>query len=348
VAVFLASCAKKESAVERANLNLGRNSSEIQKLVRGVFVLGFDGVSEKDAQVKKLSRMAKKGELGGVILFAKNIKSPSQVKALNALFDGVLVAVDEEGGRVTRFKESAGFEVFKSAEWVGANLSASEAGRYYEKMASQLKGLGFNLNFAPVVDLKKPNSPIISKVNRAFSSEPEKVAAYAGEFLKAHKKHGVLTSLKHFAGHGGATSDTHLKKTVVAKFDTAELLPFERLASEADSVMVSHVYFSEFDAANPAVFSPVMVKKLRSEVGFEGLVVSDDLLMGGVADVAFGERVVRALGAGVELLIVSVFDEKRLKEAEMAVVKAVELGRLNVEVLVKANLAVEKFKKSVR
>ncbi len=178
-------------------------------------------------------------------------------------------------------------------------------------MARQLADLNFNVNFAPVADLDNPRSPIIAAKERAFAADERAVERYARAFVAAHAAHGVATSLKHFAGHGSAATDTH-KEAAVATFNARETYPFARLASgagAAEMVMASHVVFRGLDDAAPAVFSPKVLGYLRGELGFGGVIVSDDLLMGAVAGVELGERVVRAVGAGVDLVIISALYE---------------------------------------
>ena len=168
------------------------------------------------------TRALAEGKIGGIILFSRdvnlgaqrNISSPGQVRRLiaqaRAAAPGpILVAVDQEGGKVQRLNANNGFTAWPSARELGRGAPENTR-RLAEAMAAQLAEAGFDLNFAPVVDLDFPGSPAVSGLERAFSSDPALVAAHARAFIEGMAEHGIISALKHFPGHGSATGDSHL------------------------------------------------------------------------------------------------------------------------------------------
>ncbi len=168
--------------------------------------------------------------IGGVILFdydvptstpIRNIESPAQLKRLTAKLQAaslipLLIAIDQEGGKVCRLKQSSGFPPTLSTQYLGSINDLSLTRRHAARTAKILAHLGINLNLAPVVDLDvNPDNPIIGRLGRSFSADPQVVTAHAAEFIKAHREHSVLCALKHFPGHGSSTGDSHLGLTNV-------------------------------------------------------------------------------------------------------------------------------------
>ena len=182
-------------------------------------------------------------------------------------------------------------------------------------MAQGLKSLGFTLNFGPVVDLAvNPDNPIIARYKRAFSADADVVARYAAAFVHAHRQVGLLTALKHFPGHGSSTGDSHegfvdITKTWVAE----ELDPFRSLiaSGDADMVMVAHLYHAKFGIKPgenlPASLSPAWIEGvLRHQLGFQGVVITDDLEMGAIRKLfTLPESVKQTVRAGADILLFS-------------------------------------------
>ncbi|MDR3329024.1 MAG: hypothetical protein LBS63_02800, partial [Prevotellaceae bacterium] len=197
--------------------------------------------------------------VGGVILFdydvpgkqrGRNITSPRQLKALCAdlqqLAGGrLIISIDQEGGMVSRLKASAGFPPTATAKRLGQLNSADTTRRYAAATARLLRELGVNFNFAPCVDVDvNPQCPVIGKLERSFSPNPEVVATHAGIWVDEHRRQRVLTSPKHFPGHGSSAHDSHLGLTdVTATWTEQELRPYELLVQrgQCDAIMVSHV-----------------------------------------------------------------------------------------------------------
>jgi beta-N-acetylhexosaminidase len=262
------------------------------------------------------------GHVGGVVLFSvdvatggpRNIESPEQLRSLVAELQAaapspLLVAVDQEGGRVSRLSERYGFPATPSQQELGERSSVELTANQARQTAETLAGAGINLNLAPVVDVNvDPSSPVIGALGRSFSADPAVVTDHARAVIEAHRGKGVLTAVKHFPGHGSAPGDTHLGFVdVTATWSPEELDPYRRLIGEGnvDLVMTAHVFNGRLDAQWPATLSPSTIDGiLRDELGFEGVVVSDDLQMGAIADHYGVETAVhQALAAGVDILL---------------------------------------------
>src|SRR4051812_39827010 len=209
-----------------------------------LLIVGFRGARPAECEV--IARDIREHQIGGVILFdqemadastkRRNIESPAQVKELvsylqSAAASPLLVAIDQEGGRVNRLKSDYGFPESISHEELGRINDPAETYRRAEQTATTLASVGINLNLAPVVDLDaNPDNPIIKGKKRSFSADPETVARHAAEFVQAHRAHGVLACAKHFPGHGSAKGDTHLGLVDVTEtWHERELIPFRRL-----------------------------------------------------------------------------------------------------------------------
>jgi beta-N-acetylhexosaminidase len=273
----------------------------LREKIGQMLLLGFRGYEIGDAD--PIARDLAERNVGGVILFdqdmadprrrGRNIESPDQVRALCEAIryrsqTPPLIAIDQEGGRVNRLKPSHGFPETLSHEELGAIGDPSRTFAQAEAIARTLASLGINLNLAPVVDLDAgPENPIIKGKGRSFGADPETVGRHAVEFARAHRKHGILTCSKHFPGHGSARSDTHSGWVDVTPYWTEqELLPFQRLvdAKLCDSVMTAHIFNAHLDSDRPATLSPnVLEGLLRRRLGFEGVIVSDDMGMKAVS-----------------------------------------------------------------
>lgn len=286
-----------------------------------MLLLGFRGthIGSRDP----ITRDIVDRNIGGVILFDqemsdttrqyRNIQSVEQVKNLTEALQRLtphplLIAIDQEGGRVSRLKAAYGFPESLSHEELGKINNPQETFAQAEKTASTLASVGININLAPVVDLDLgPENPIIKGKKRSFSPDPEIVATHAIEFCKAHHKHNVMTCAKHFPGHGSARGDTHLGMVDVTRYWTEqELIPFERLikAGGCDTVMTAHVINSNLDKERPCTLSRAVLQGiLRQRLGFDGVIFSDDMEMKAIAD-HFGleQGMHYAIDAGIDML----------------------------------------------
>jgi len=285
-----------------------------------MLMMGFHGTSAKPGS--QICKDIRRYNLGAVILFdynpvdkskPKNIASKVQVaqltKELQACSrDGkLLIAVDQEGGRVQRLKNRYGFYgKFPKASDV-VKMDQAQIKRVYEKMAEELKSVGINYDLAPVVDLDiNPHNHVIHGLGRSYGKDPQSVAKYASLFIDAMHRQGVLTSLKHFPGHGSSEGDTHKGFVDVTHlWSERELEPYRLLNHKADTVMVAHVFNKNLDPLYPASLSKKTVDGLlRQKLGFGGVVITDDLQMGAISKkYGLRESIRLAVNAGDDILL---------------------------------------------
>lgn len=261
-------------------------------------------------------------QIGGVFLFdydvaldspVRNIRSPQQVRALTSALQKLsrvplLIATDEEGGAVARLDERHGFPPTVAPQTLGTanNLAATKAAA--GRMARTLADNGINFNLAPVVDVNtNPDNPIIGKLKRSFSADPAIVSAHALEFVKAHHAEHVMCALKHFPGHGSSRADSHLGFVdVTTTWAQLELDPYKALlrAGAVDAIMTAHIFNAKLDPALPATLSHrVLNDMLRNGLGYDGVIISDDMDMKAISEFYGFERAVGlAVEAGVDIL----------------------------------------------
>ncbi|WP_129138530.1 beta-N-acetylhexosaminidase [Modicisalibacter coralii] len=276
----------------------------------GPVMLDLEGTTLTRAERELLARP----EVGGVILFSRNIVDAAQVRELCAAVRGVrsdlLLAIDQEGGRVQRL-----------CEGVTRLPSMGRLGRCYPDdpqralqfchdagwlLGLEMAACGLDLTFAPVLDVDTGLSSVIG--DRSFAADPQAVAAMGGAFVEGLHEAGMVAVGKHFPGHGGVAADSHRELPVDARPLDAlrqhDLIPFAALAGRLEGVMPAHVVYSAFDS-RPAGFSPNWLGMLREELGFKGAIFSDDLSMAG-AHVAGGPaaRALEALKAGCDMVLV--------------------------------------------
>ena len=292
---------------------LGLNGAEVslRAKVSQMIMVGFNGASTKDAAFRAMLSDAGYERFGGVMLLGRNVTSKAQlkasIKAIKEKSPKIFIAIDEEGGNVSRMKDKS---------FDGPYPSAYDL---YSKMAINLKECGINLNFAPVVDLHDENSPIIAAKQRAFSEYASKVVIYADAFMDAFKEQGILTTLKHFPGHGSSKEDSHKNKSEVTLSKDA-LLPYKDAIStgRAQIIMVGHLFVKGIDEDNPATLSKkIITDLLRNELKFNGVVISDDMLMKGVGDEALAQKVVKFINAGGDILLFSEFKINNQRTADL-------------------------------
>ncbi len=276
------------------------NPLTLDEKIGSMLMVGFMGTSApKNSQI---CRDIRDYNLAGVILFdvnpvnhkqAKNIATKSQLTQLtqelqSCAKDGkLLISVDQEGGKVQRLKRKYGFYgKFPKASDV-IKLGDARVKQHYEQMGAELASVGINYNLAPDVDLAiNKRNHVIYKLGRSFGADPKQVVHYASIFMDAMHDNGVLTSLKHFPGHGSSLGDTHKGFVNVTKlWKPIELEPYRLLSAShnIDTVMVAHVFNAKLDAKYPATLSNKIINgKLRGEFGFNGVVITDDLQMGAI------------------------------------------------------------------
>jgi beta-N-acetylhexosaminidase len=305
----------------------------LREKVGQLFILGFEGRAPSLA----LETFIHQWHPGGVILFARNLGSPEEIATLTAALQAasrtpLFVAIDQEGGKVARLQPP--FTRWPSAETVGAAGSTELACAMGKAMARELLAVGITMNLAPVLDvLTNPANPIMA--GRCFGGHPQLVTQYGLAVFRGLADGGILAVGKHFPGHGDTTVDSHLGLPVVphdqARLWAVELAPFAAaIDAGIPALMTAHLLVPALDPERPATLSrPILTDLLRTRLGFSGLLVSDDLLMAGVAGTALpGEAAVRFLEAGGDCALVC-HDVEAQRQAILAVTEAVETGRLS-------------------
>ena len=272
--------------------------------------VGFEGRTLPDGLAARL----REGEVGGVVLFGRNLgtleENLSLIGEIRAAAPRALLQIDQEGGRVQRIKQPATVwpPMLRLGELAARDPERAEAlaGAVGRALGTELCALGFDIDFAPVLDVHtNPANPVIG--DRAFATDAETVARLAGAFAAGLSASGILPCGKHFPGHGDTSVDSHLALPRVdhplSRLRAVELLPFARVRTPL--IMTAHVIFAALDPDLPATLSPaVLGGLLRGELGHEGVIVSDDLEMRAVAD-HFGieDLAVRGLMAGCDAFL---------------------------------------------
>lgn len=293
----------------------------LREKIGQMILLGFVGTGTGESWVPEVREHLREGRIGGVLYLKRNIARARAVRSMNREFLAAaggrpmpFIAIDQEGGKIERLTRRVGFAELPSAKAMARSTTPDAARRRYVAMASALRQWGFNLNLGPVVDLDaNPANPVIGSLGRSYSADPKIVTAFAGAFVDAHRQGGVLTALKHFPGHGSSRHDSHdVLPDVSGTWSRSELEPFRDLIGDgrADMVMTAHIRNAQLQPAGermPASMSrPVIEGILRGQLGFDGVVISDDLQMDGVAGrFDLKTRVLRAVMAGTDILVLA-------------------------------------------
>lgn len=305
----------------------------LQEKVRQLFMVGFEGVDASPALLERIRHLRP----GGLILFAHNLESPDQIlRMINTLqtqanYGPMVIAIDQEGGRVSRLPSS--FTRFPSCGEIGRFDSPDLAYQVAAATATELRAVGITMNLAPVLDLDtNPLNPIIG--DRAFGRQPERVRVLGGATIAGFQEHGVIACGKHFPGHGDTGTDSHLELPTVphsqSRLEEIELDPFRHaIAAGVASLMTAHVVYPAWDERRPATLSPaILTDLLRQRLGFEGLIVTDDLEMRAILDHhSIEEAAVQALRAGADLLLIG-HDASLQDRAILAVQEATRTGAI--------------------
>ena len=303
-------------------LSSSKSILNLNQKIGSMLMVGFYGTSAKPQS--QICKDIKNYNLAGVILFdvnpvnkskPKNISSKRQLRELTKELqecsrDGkLLIAIDQEGGRVQRLRSRYGFYgKFPKASDI-SKISDNSIRAIYTKMAKELSDVGINYNLAPVVDLAiNPKNHVIYGLGRSYGKNPKTVSRYSKIFIESMHSKGILTSLKHFPGHGSSTGDTHKGFVdVTAQWQSIELEPYRLLIKErlVDSIMVAHVVNRKLDSSYPATLSSKIINgKLRRDLGFDGVVITDDLQMGAIANIySLKARLKLAINAGDDILL---------------------------------------------
>jgi beta-N-acetylhexosaminidase len=302
---------------------LASPTADLRRTIAGLLVVGFRGMTVTEAG--PVSEAIARDGLGGIILFdrdqttggPRNVQSPKQLRSLTAGLQALagqrrlIVAIDQEGGRVARLTPATGFPSVASEASIGRLDDEGAATTWGRLIATTLASVGVNLNLAPVVDLDvNPRNPAIGALDRSFSADPAIVTKLALAEIRAHHESSIATSLKHFPGLGSATGNTDFGVADVTKtWFRTELEPFRAIVASgvADTVMAGHLVNRDLDPDHPASLSRAIVTDLlRGELGWDGAVITDDLQAGAITS-AFGaaEAIALAIEAGNDLLLLA-------------------------------------------
>jgi len=334
-----------------------RDSLDIK--IGQMILVGFPGTTV-DAKVLEEVRL---GKVGSIIFFEKNIPPQNSFVALKKITWAyqqaapipLFIGIDQEGGRVNRLKDKYGFPRSITAAAMAKSANLDSVRFYGEATASTLSGLGFNLNFAPVVDLaSNPDNPIIAKYGRAFSANEDTVIMMAKAFIKEHHKYGVLTSLKHFPGHGSSKDDTHNGiADVTSTWEERELKPYQALVDSglADAVMTSHIVNRKLDKnGNPGTLSAdILTGVLRKKMKFNGVVITDDMQMHAITKYYGLEEAIKlAVNAGVDIMTFSNniqgSEERTVDKVHSIIRKLVQSGEIKIERIDESYVRIMKLK----
>ena len=341
----LAACSRTDQEQEQDE------ALSLENAVSQMLLIGFRG-TELDSDIALFLQDVSPG---GVILFDYDLPSEGQLPRninsrdqLRNLIDSLqaqatiplFVAIDAEGGYVNRLKSEHGFPLnVPSHQELGQSLP-NDTKESAAELAAELRSLGINWNLAPVVDVNlNTGSPAIGALERSFSGDPSLVATHAAAFVEAHNEARIVPTLKHFPGHGSATGDTHLGVTDVTSTSdpSAELLPYEYLidGGYSGTVMTAHIVNRKLDPTSaPATLShDIVTELLRDGLGFDGVVVSDDMQMGAIVEeYELEPAAVAAVKAGVDVILVAgqaSYDLDQVRRIKQAILQAVSSGEIS-------------------
>lgn len=290
----------KDNELKEPNENIQEQKDEIREKIKSMtmeekigqlFILGFEG---KDIE-EETKHLIEDFKIGGLILFSRNIEDSNQIiQLINNLKDlnknnkiPLFISIDEEGGNVSRLPKE--FKKLPQAKKIGDTRDIDLSFKFGELLGLRLKSLGFNLNYAPVMDINSnPKNPVIG--NRAFGNNPEVVTSYGIPVMKGIQSMGIISGIKHFPGHGDTDVDSHINLPVINKsleeIRDFELIPFKKsIEEDVDMIMIAHILFPNIDKEYPSTMSKdIITYLLRKEMGFEGVIISDDLTMGAIIE----------------------------------------------------------------
>ncbi|WP_200411209.1 beta-N-acetylhexosaminidase [Virgibacillus salexigens] len=328
-------------------LRIGNSKNNLQATIKDMnldekigqlVIVGVDG----DTMDQDINQLIKKRKVGGIILFSKNLLSIHQSKMLiNKLKQAnttnsvpLFMGLDEEGGRVTRLPND--FLATPSSEEIGNSNNLDWAYHTGQSIAKKVKSLGFNINFAPVLDINSnPNNPVIG--DRSFGSTPNKVIEFGLKQIEGMHSQELISVTKHFPGHGDTNVDSHLEIPVIqhnkSRLEDFELAPFKAaIKQNVDAIMIGHLLVPAYDKQYPATLSkPIVTELLRGKLNYDGLIVTDDMTMGAIKEnYDLGNAAVLSVQAGSDLVMVGHgYDEAN--DVLTALKQAVQSGEISEE-----------------
>jgi beta-N-acetylhexosaminidase len=310
-----------------------------------MILFGFYGTTPDKALKTEIAS----GRLGGILIYERNLTPKKTAASLKVLVQQcqasasikLFVSIDHEGGLVNRLKTKYGFPDFPSAEYLGRLNNPDSTKWYCDDAAFTQSRLGINLNYAPVVDVKNVNCPVLGARERCFSENTDIISQQAEEVVKSHNYFGVATTLKHFPGHGNSTTDSHFGVADVSRtWKPEELEPYRVLLKKGlvNAVLTAHIVNDKLDGRKlPATLSDRMINGLlRDSLGFQGVVFSDDMQMQAISShYGFEESIELAINAGIDVLMFSNnilgVGKREPAEVHAIVKKLVQNGKISLE-----------------
>ncbi len=334
--------------------------NDLDAMIGQMLMFGMRGQSlAEDEEIRKILQ---EGKAGGIILFythgnivpynlANKAQITNLIKELKQTSKYPLfVAVDQEGGKVQRLSSKNGFTDYPTAYSLGKQ-NDEHTYQIAKKIALELKECGFNVNFAPSVDLHNPNSPAIGGKERAFHETALETINHAYAYAKAMKKNGIVPTLKHFPGHGNALKDTHKGFTdITATWQEKELLPYTKfIDKEYDGmIMVAHVYHKHLDSVPATLSYNAVTKLLRERLKFGGVVITDDMQMGAIVNhYSLKESIYKAIAAGNDILLFSnnfKYDPKLPEKVHACIAELVKEGKISKKRIQESWFRIRKLK----
>lgn len=327
------------------------SDEQLKEEIGQMIMTGFRGTEVSENS--DIYKMIKDVKIGGVVLFdydvpsssfPRNIVNYEQTKKLISDIQKysatpLFVAVDAEGGNVNRLKQKYGFLPIVSEEKMGQDKTLQTTYKESTELSVELKGLGFNMNLAPVVDVNlNPKNPIIGALGRSFSSDSKEVAQQAKVFIENHFKNDIIAVAKHFPGQGSATKDSHNGTVdITDTYKSEELLPYQNLNNEGllKAVMVAHIINKKIDKNYPATLSSAFLQDiLRNQIGFKGVIISDDMQMAAISNnYKLDEAIITAINAGVDVVTVlnnspNGYDKDMAQKIRDIIFNAVKEGKI--------------------
>ncbi|WP_291548570.1 beta-N-acetylhexosaminidase [Clostridium sp. HMP27] len=288
------------------------NTMTLDEKIGQMLMVGVEGYNLNDNSRKLITEH----KVGGFIIFGENVQSTNQLLSLvNSLKREnvnnkipLFFSLDEEGGKVTRMPQE--FKRFPTNKIIGQINDKDFSNKIGRTIADEIKSFGFNMNFAPVLDVNSnPKNPVIG--SRSFGSNPDIVSSLGVETMKGIQEENVIPVVKHFPGHGDTSVDSHVGLPTVNsdldRLQNFELIPFAKaIENDADMVMIAHILLSKIDSENPSSMSKTIITDiLRNNLKFDGVVITDEMTMGAIIkNYSLNEAAVKSVSAGTDIILV--------------------------------------------
>lgn len=345
--------------------------SVLHRMAARMLMVGFTGSTIDDNS--DAARYVRDLKVGAIVLFdvdltgdatigSRNVTSREQIatltRQLRAYADyPLLIALDQEGGRVARLKPPYGFSPLPSAKYIGSTDNTDTTRFYARRMVSELAEAGVNVNLGPVLDIDIDSCPAIGRLQRSYG-DIDHIVKHTLPLINEHHKHGVLVTGKHFPGHGSAINDSHWGFVdVTDTWSESELEPFARLIkkNKLDLIMTAHIFNRNIDPDYPATLSRKTIQGLlRDRLHFDGVVLTDDIYMEGIIkQYSIEQAMILAINAGADLIcagnnIATGFEPDRPFVLADIIVDAVKRGDIPFERIVQANRRIDRLAKRLK